>query len=166
MKKEGHGSGTPQPGARRDAFQFRRPDLDYGVMDELLGSHLRRAQIFVYEDFFEALAGSGITPQLFATLELIGKNPGISQGQIAAVLGIAKSGAMQISRKLEKRGYLSKVISPRNRRLKHLELTEAGRTALTDLVARVVTHDRAASNVLSAQERETLMTLLRKMCRA
>lgn len=134
-------------------------------MDQLVGSYLRRAQIFVYEDFYKALSGSGITPPLFAVLVLIGKNPGISQVQIAAVLGVAKSGAMQLSHKLEKLGYISKIRNRENGRLKNLTLTETGRIALAELAIRVEQHDRAASSALDASERELLMTLLKKMCR-
>ena len=40
------------------------PGLRYGVLDELLGYALRRAQNALYLDFYRATAGLDVSPQI------------------------------------------------------------------------------------------------------
>lgn len=155
--------GIPTPRARGEAFRIVAPDVNYGIMNRLLGSHLRRAQILLYEDFFRAVEGSEITPPLFACLVLVKENPGMSQTVISTVLGIAKSGAMTLVDKLEALKLVERRPHPDNRRSKSLHLTQAGRRELEMLEKAVAKHDRHSSRNLTEQERETLMRLLRKL---
>ncbi|MCE8547957.1 MarR family transcriptional regulator [Ruegeria pomeroyi] len=155
--------GIPTPTARGEAFRIVAPGVNYGIMNRLLGSHLRRAQILVYEDFFKAVEGSEITPPLFASLILIKENPGMSQGVISTVLGIAKSGAMSLVDKLEALKLVERRPHPENRRSKSLHLTAAGHRELKLLEEAVEKFDLHASRNLTKQERETLLLLLRKL---
>ena len=52
-------------------FEPRRPGVDYGVLDELTGYALRRAQIRMTEAFDARLGPEGITTQRFSALVLI-----------------------------------------------------------------------------------------------
>ena len=62
--------------------------LDYGVLDDLLGYALRRAQIALYVDFYRATAGLDVSPPRFAALVLVGRNPGMRQGLLAQAMGL------------------------------------------------------------------------------
>lgn len=158
-----HQHGFPTPNTRGDTFRIVVPGVKYGIMDDLLGSHLRRAQILVYEDFFRAVEGSQITPPLFASLILVKENPGTSQSVISTVLGIAKSGAMTLIDKLETLELVERRPHPTNRRSKALFLTKIGEQKIQVLEQAVQRHDLNASRNLSQTERKTLLQLLRKL---
>ena len=59
------------------------PGVDYGPLDGLLGYALRRAQNALYLDFYRATAAWDVSPQRFAALVLIARNPGLRQGLLA-----------------------------------------------------------------------------------
>ncbi|MGA7984339.1 MAG: helix-turn-helix domain-containing protein, partial [Burkholderiales bacterium] len=75
----------------------RMAGLDYGVLDELLGYALRRAQVAMFLAFHAATKGQHITPPRFTALVIVGANAGISQSTLGAALGIARSGAMLLT---------------------------------------------------------------------
>ena len=59
-------------------------------------------------------------------LAMIAANPGISQNDLAASLVLKKSAVTRVVQRLEKRGFLKRERSLRDRRANHLALTEAG----------------------------------------
>src|SRR3546814_5024750 len=44
-----------RPAQRGKQFDAQVPDVEYGVLDELIGYSIRRAQIRIYQDFLDAL---------------------------------------------------------------------------------------------------------------
>jgi len=56
-----------------------KPPVNMGVLQELLGYHLRRAQLSFFAGFAEACADLGLSPGLFAVLEVVYRNPGLTQ---------------------------------------------------------------------------------------
>ncbi|MGH8745372.1 MAG: MarR family winged helix-turn-helix transcriptional regulator, partial [Burkholderiales bacterium] len=99
------------------------PGLDYGVLDELLGYSLRRAQVTLFLAFHDATRGQHITPPRFTALVIIGANPGISQSTLGAVLGIARSGAMLLTDWMVGRGLVERRRRPADGRAWGLHLT-------------------------------------------
>ena len=49
----------------------RDDPISRGPLDELVGYHLRRAQVAVFQDFARAVDGTDVTPGLFGVLEII-----------------------------------------------------------------------------------------------
>lgn len=117
------------------------PGLDYGVLDDLLGYALRRAQNALYLDFHRATAELDVSPQRFAALVLVGRNPGMRQGLLAQAMGLHRSGALRLTDWLTGRGWVERRDDAEDARRWGLFLTAAGRRQLADLERRVRAHD-------------------------
>lgn len=137
-------SKTPSPEAQPpEGLLLPVPGLRYGVLDELLGYALRRAQNALYLDFYRATAGVGISPQRFAALVLVAENPGMRQGLLAQAMGLHRSGALRLTDWLTEQGWVERRDDPRDARSWGLYLTPVGRRRLTRLQAAVQAHDGA-----------------------
>ena len=141
----------------------RVPGLDYGVLDELLGYRLRRAQVAMFAAFHEATRGLDMTPPRFTALVIVGANPGISQSTLGAVLGIARSGAMLLTDWFAGRGLVERRHHPQDKRAWGLHLTRKGEALLARMRARVLALDFRRTSHLSADERAQLLRLLEKV---
>jgi DNA-binding MarR family transcriptional regulator len=141
----------------------RVPGLDYGVLDELLGYSLRRAQVAMFAAFHEATRGMNITPPRFTALVVIGSNPGMSQTALGNVLGIARSGAMLLTDWFEGEGLVERRRRPNDGRAWGLHLTPKGERLVARLRRRVVEFDLKRTKNLSAEERRELQRLLAKI---
>lgn len=150
------------PQSRR-RFQAHQPGVDYGVLDDLAGYAVRRAQIRITEAFDAALSGQGISTQRFSALVLIAANPGLKQTELAQIMGIARSGALAIVEALEGLGLVARTPAPGDARAHALSLTETGAARLPQIVAAVKAHDRAVLGDLSTEEAATLMRLLARL---
>ncbi len=151
--------GSPIP----QHFERRVDGIDYGVLDELVGYALRRAQIAIYVDFERTLGDRGMTPQRFSAMVVIAGNPGITQRDLGEVLGIARSGVVQLVHALEARGWVVREPDAGDARAWRLRPTDAGRASLADARRRVRAHDRRISRRLDAAERDALIELLGRL---
>jgi DNA-binding MarR family transcriptional regulator len=155
---------APAPLRPRALAPIRRvPDLDYDVLDDLLGYSLRRAQVAMFLSFHEATRGEAITPPRFTALVIIGANPGLSQSTLGTVLGIARSGAMALADWMVERGLVERSRSPNDGRAWGLHLTARGERLVQRMRRRVVEEDRRRTAVLSERERGELLRLLGKL---
>ncbi|WP_459617509.1 MarR family winged helix-turn-helix transcriptional regulator [Bordetella sp. 2513F-2] len=152
-----------RPAARGERFDPHVSGIDYGALDELVGYAIRRAQIRIYEDFLEALASWDITPQRYSALTLIAANPGLKLTDLARILGIARSGAVQLVDQLQEMGYVQRRDAEHDRRAYALAATASGRRALAAITRAVREHDRRISAGLTQEERERLIALLGKL---
>ncbi len=119
------------------------PGVDYGPLDGLLGYALRRAQNALYLDFYRATAAWGISPQRFAALVLIGRNPGLRQGLLGQAMGLHRSGALRLTDWLTAQGWAERRDAPGDARAWGLHLTPTAKRRLAKLEAAVAEHDRA-----------------------
>ena len=76
---------------REQPEAFEAPELMFAELDDLLGYHLRRAQGAMHRDFMTAVAAFELTQKQAATLWLIQANPGVSQVEVAAALGMDRA---------------------------------------------------------------------------
>lgn len=141
----------------------RVPGLDYGVLDELLGYSLRRAQVAMFIAFHEATRGMNITPPRFTALVVIGANPGISQSTLGKVLGIARSGAMLVTDWFEARGLVERRRRPNDGRAWGLRLTRKGEQLTERMKRRVLDLDHKRTPGLTEKDRRQLLGLLEKL---
>jgi DNA-binding MarR family transcriptional regulator len=141
----------------------RVPGVDYGVLDELLGYSLRRAQVALFLAFHVATRGRHITPPRFTALVIVGANPGISQSTLGAVLGIARSRAMLLTDWMVGRGLVERRRRPDDGRAWGLHLTRRGAQTLERMTAAVLAEDRRRAAKLDAAERRELLRLLDKV---
>ncbi|MCD0501567.1 MarR family winged helix-turn-helix transcriptional regulator [Bordetella petrii] len=152
-----------RPQARGEHFDPHVAGVEYGALDELVGYAIRRAQILIYEDFLAALEPWDITPQRFSALTLIAANAELKLTQVASILGIARSGAVQLVDQLQALGYVERQEAAGDKRAYSLALTPAGRRAHADITRAVRQHDQRISTRLSATERHQLIALLGKL---
>ncbi|WP_235205708.1 MarR family winged helix-turn-helix transcriptional regulator, partial [Cupriavidus sp. SK-4] len=124
---------APDPAASAGAdagFDPHVPNIDYGVLDNLIGYAIRRAQIRIYEDFVLSLAQWQITPPRFSALIIISRNPHLKLTELAQILGIARSGAVLLVDALEEMNLVARRPAAGDRRAYSLVLTAAGRRTL------------------------------------
>lgn len=153
---------SPRP-PRRAVRLERVPGLDYDVLDELLGYAVRRAQLAMQDSFQEAARGLDTTPARFTALVVIGANPGLSQTLLGKVLGIARSGAMQLTDWLEARGLVERRRAPNDARAWGVHLTPRGEKLAAKLKQRVAAQETQWTDKLSSRERSELFRLLSKL---
>lgn len=136
--------------------------LDMGELVDSLGFLVRLCQVRVYEDFFQDLAKYGVRPGEYSTLLMIGRNPGIRQGQLAQALSVKPAHMTKLIRGFEDRGLVERVIPDNDRRSVELSLTDAGHEFVAARKQAFIRHETRRPDTLTASELETLKHLLRK----
>jgi DNA-binding MarR family transcriptional regulator len=104
-----------------------------GPLDGRLGYALRRAQLAVFHDFFNAFAQLDIRPAQYSVLTIIEHNPGLPQGRVADALGIQKTNFVSMIGTLERRGLVRREASTQDRRTYGLYLTGEGTKLMVKL---------------------------------
>ena len=137
--------------------------IDLGILPRLVGYHLRRAQLAVFQDFARAVGTGELTPGQFGVLIVVERNPGLSQTRLGQTLGIDRSTLVAVIDRLEARGLVERADAPRDRRSYALYISGAGRALLTELAARVRAHDDHVAGGLDADEKASLIALLRRI---
>lgn len=102
-------------------------------MDELYsrpGFLLRRGHQIAVSIFMEECAKVGLTPPQHGVLIAAAQHPGLSQSDVARLIGFDRATIGQVVRGLEARGFLRRHSSDGNRRNKSVQLTPKGAAAL------------------------------------
>jgi DNA-binding MarR family transcriptional regulator len=137
--------------------------VSLGILPELVGYHLRRAQIAVFQDFAREMASFGVTPGQFGVLQVVAANPGLSQSELAKAIGVDRSTVVAVIDRLEEQDLVVRAPSPTDRRSHALQLSETGRRLVEELVPRVRRHEERIAASLSPRERSRLIELLRRI---
>lgn len=146
---------------RQDADPAIEPDLPH--LEEFIGYNLKRAYMIVLADFRRALGDEGMAPRQFSALSLVVQFPNITQSGLARMLGIERSGLVALVDELEGRGFLERTHVPGDRRVQALVATPAGQRACHEALDAVRAHEAQLLSALSAEEKETLAILLKKI---
>lgn len=102
-------------------------------MDELYsrpGFLLRRGHQIAVSIFMEECAKVGLTPPQHGVLIAAAQHPGLSQSDVARLIGFDRATIGQVVRGLEARGFLRRDSAGGNRRNKAVQLTPKGAAAL------------------------------------
>ena len=94
---------------------------------------------------------------------IVSRNPGLKLTQLARIMGIARSGSVSLVDALEDLGYMQRLPMPGDRRAFGLGLTEKGHASLAAISAAVQAHDERMAQMLSADERAQLRSLLTRL---
>ncbi len=131
-----------------------------GALGPLVGYHLRRAFGAFAADFASAMDGTGMRQVLVGILAVVSSNPGINQGAVGRVLGIKRANMVALINELVDLKLIERVVDSADRRAFALTVTDAGRTMLTDCLARIEAHEREMLAGFTEAERATLLDLL------
>lgn len=138
--------------------------LSLGVLAELLGFHIRRAQVMNFREFHRHVTDPDATPTQFAMLVLIEANPGLSQRDLGGMLDMDRATTMAVVDRLAVARWISKKRSTVDRRKHMLQLTEAGRRALAKMKQAVLELEQSFARGLTQRESRQLLMLIRKLC--
>ena len=137
--------------------------VDLGHLSALLGYHLRRAEVFAFQNFAAHLGTDGVSPGQLGVLLLVEANAGSNQTRIGKALGIDRSTLVSIIDMLEKRGLIRREPSPTDRRSHALVLSDGGRAFLRAIRPRLDAHEAEIARNLSAAERARLRDMLQRL---
>jgi DNA-binding MarR family transcriptional regulator len=136
--------------------------VDMSPLLRLVGFQIHMFDLVTYQRFYERYAGEGFTPAIFSTLTVIERNPGIRHGALAGALRIQRPNLTALINALERRSLVKRRAGAADGRSVALYLTERGKRAQARMLDLMRDFDRDAASVLSARERQSLLTLLQK----
>jgi DNA-binding MarR family transcriptional regulator len=110
----------------------------------------------------EMLASIGLTPALFALLNVLGARNGAIQQQLSSDMGIDPSAMVKLINDLEAAGLAERRRRPGDRRAWEVTITPAGRSTLEQARQLVADVEEYVLGELSTSERRQLLTLLRR----
>ncbi len=126
----------------------------------MTGYVVRRAQMWMIQDFRRVLKDLDITPAQFSVLRVIAANPGLSQVRVAQALGIERARLVQMIDSLEAGGRVTRSRSATDRRSHELHLTAAGAALIESAQGPVEAHERNVDARIGAKHKEELLRIL------
>ena len=144
------------PDSQAETFQL-------GLLEDILGYQLRRAQTALFHNFSRRLSHRNITPGQFGLLVKIKNNPGISQTALARADGIERSTLGEIIDRFEARELVERRRHATDRRAYALHLTSEGFNFLEQVTPEVLDNDLDVTRNLNDEERQILLRLLRRL---
>ena len=129
-------------------------------LTEHLGYLMRRAQIWVFQDFIRTLAAVDIRPAQYSVLTVINANPGLTQMSLSKALGIERARLVHLLNELEARKFVERRGSKTDRRSHALHLTAKGRSALADIKALAQEHEQHLAERVGRKGHQLLLRLL------
>jgi len=144
----------------------RGEDIDYGPLAHWVGFNLRMAQAAAFQAFARRAEEVGTRPGRFATLMLIGRNPGISQTALSRANGRDKSSLTPVLNDLARRGLVVRQRTRADQRAYRLSLTPAGRRLLAELTQCARGHERSLDRIIGAREQKSFVRVLKRIVAA
>jgi len=134
----------------------------FGPLEHWLGFNLRMAQAAAFAAFSRLSSEIGVQPGRFATLTLIGANPGITQTALSRANGRDKSTLTPLITDLVRRGLIRRTRDRKDRRTYRLTLTPAGQRLLAALTQCAEAHERNLDRLVG-EDRALFLQLLKKI---
>jgi DNA-binding MarR family transcriptional regulator len=130
------------------------------LVEHHLGYLIRRAQIWIFQDFIRTLAEVNIRPAQYSVLLVIEANFGLSQSALARTLGIERARLVHLLDGLEARNMVQRARSKKDRRSHTLTLTARGRSALARIKALADEHEQRLAQKVGLPNHKKLLRLL------
>ncbi|HKP58872.1 MAG TPA: MarR family transcriptional regulator [Polyangiales bacterium] len=115
--------------------------------------------------FAQKLGPLGLSPPHVGILRALHDASGISQQQLATLLGLHASRLVALVDDLETRGMAERRESPDDRRSHALQVTELGKQTLADIMRLAAKHQDELCAGLDAKEKDQLSVLLERIAR-
>ena len=140
-------------------------DIDYGLLPDLTGFSVKLVWILGHTLLSREFGETGITPHRFSALEVIGRNPGLQQTQLAAALALTRPATTLAVDFWEERGCVERRKIAGDRRSFGVYPTPHGEQELDRLRSLVRKADAALTAGLSDAETHELRRILKKIHR-
>lgn len=112
------------------------------------------------------LESLGLDPREVMLFRHVALAEGASQRAVATAIGLAPSRIVAVVDRLEARGWVERRTSNQDRRTRALHLTPKGRDMLGQILDISAAHEADFTRALTRAERQTLISLLRKVANA
>ena len=122
--------------------------------------HQQSTQVFVQQT---QAAGFDLTPVQYAALDAIEAHPGTDQARIAEMIGYDRATIGGVIDRLEKKGWIGRIVSERDRRARELSLTDEGRRVLSALQPIVQNLQKDILLPLNASDQACFIRLARQV---
>lgn len=133
------------------------------LLESLLGYNARRASLTAIDTFLQHMGEYALRPVDFSVASLILHNPGITSRQLCDVLGLLPPNLVGLLKGLEQRGLIARRPHPQDGRAIGLHATQEGADLLRAAEKKVTSLEAQIASRLSADERKTLLRLLKKV---
>jgi DNA-binding MarR family transcriptional regulator len=110
----------------------------------------------------DRLGSVGLTPALFAVLNVVGAREGAIQQELGSALGIDRSTMVSLIDQLESAGLATRRPSATDRRAREIAITPQGRRQLKRARGLIAQVEEEVLAGLTAEERQDLLALLRR----
>lgn len=157
LARETNGARAQKRSVARDSA------VDFGSLANWVGFHLRLAQNASFQAFAREASNVDLSPGRFATLMLIGRNPGISQTALSRANARDKSSLTPVLEDLERRKLVRRERPKNDRRSYRLMLTPAGERLLQELTVCAERHDRNLDQIIGPRDRARFLKILKKL---
>ncbi|WP_333830571.1 MarR family winged helix-turn-helix transcriptional regulator [Pararhodobacter sp.] len=141
-------------------------ELDYGILHDFIGQHLRVAYEVAYADFKLRLGDEALKPGYFTILTLIVRNPRITQTQIALASERDKSNVTNALRWMEDNALIVRHLSFNDRRTHMCTATQAGIELQARIERKAAAHVQALNDAISPLSRADFARTLKQMIAA
>ena len=109
------------------------------------------------------MCSSDLTPVQYAALEAIFENPGSDQKYIAKLIGYDRATIGGVIERLEKKGWVRRLVSEQDRRARELSLTAKGNSIRMTLQPIVEELQKEILQPLKEADQERLISLIRQI---
>lgn len=152
-----------EPGATSKARSVTGRPISVGLLPNLIGYNVRRAQIALWRDFVRTVGRGEIRPAVFSLMILVEANPGIAQVELAEQLDIDKAAIVGLLHRLQRRQWAVRRRSAEDRRRQGIFLTPRGQEALGKLREEMLEHEKRFARLFTREELAQLFAYLRRI---
>lgn len=138
------------------------PGIDYGLLPELTGFSVKLTWVLAHSLVARDM-DDGVTPLRFAMLEVVGRNPGLQQMQLAEALTLTRPGTTLLLDFWQDRGCIERRKLAEDRRSFGVYATEKGMEELARMRTNIKRADEELTSRLTEAEREEFRRLMRKI---
>ncbi len=129
------------------------------------GFLIRRLHQLHVAIFLEECRVFNVTPVQYAVLSVLYRASDLDQISVAGAVGIDRNNAADVIRRLERRGFLERIPSPRDRRSRLARISDSGRTFVEEVHEAMERSQRRLTRGLTEQETDQFLNLLQKVMR-
>jgi len=149
--------------AKKSQARQAMAPISMGLLPNLIGYNVRRAQIALWRDFSKTVGRNDIRPAVFSLLILVEANPGIAQFELAAALDIDKTAIVGLLHRLQRRQWITRRRSDTDRRRHGIYLMARGQEMVDTLRKEMLAHEQRFTRLFSREELAQLFAFLRRI---